>query len=260
VRETLKYLNIKDGVEIHYGGDLPARTGIGSSSAFTVGRVNAVYALQGKMVTKDQLSGDAIQIEQKMIGEVVGSQDQTLTAFGGLNHITFHASGKRTVTPVRMSSERQDVFRKHLMLFFTGFSRTASEIAEKVVARMGQNEFALEKMQLYVGDALNILTSSGDLQDFGKLLHDYWLLKRSLGPAVTNAAIDNIYEASRRAGALGGKILGAGGGGFLLLFVPPSRQEGVKRSLSSLLHVPFSFENHGSSIIVYEPVEISRAA
>ena len=253
VRETLRYMGITDGVEIHHDGDLPARTGLGSSSAFTVGLIHALYALKGTMPTKMQLAREAIYIEQELIKENVGSQDQTLAAFGGLKHIYFNGADDVQGESVVMKPGRLELMQDHLMLFFTGFSRTASQIAEEQIKATPKKEKELNEMHRMVDTAVELLNSDEDICRFGELLHESWLLKRSLSNKISTPYIDYLYEAAMGAGATGGKILGAGGGGFILFFVRPELQHKVIDGLPGLLHVPFRFENAGSQIIFYEP-------
>ena len=253
VRETLKFMGITEGLEIHHDGDLPARTGLGSSSAFTVGLLHALYAIKGVMPTKLQLARDAIHVEQDLIKENVGSQDQTLAAFGGLKHIYFNGQDEIHVEPVVMKPGRLQSLQDHLMLFFTGFSRTASQIAGEQIKATPQKEKELNEMQLMVDAAIEILNSDEDIVRFGELLHQSWQLKRSLSDKISTPYIDYLYDTARNAGAAGGKILGAGGGGFILFFVRPEIQPKFIESLPGLLHVPFRFENSGSQIIFYEP-------
>jgi D-glycero-alpha-D-manno-heptose-7-phosphate kinase len=260
VRETLRFLKMVSGVEIHHDADLPARAGIGSSSAFTVGLLNALYALQGRMTSKYELAKQAIHVEQNMIRENVGSQDQTMTAYGGLNYVRFHTNDDISVTPVTLTPRRTDEFQSHLMLFFTGLSRTASQVAGQIIQDMPKRTDEMTMMHKLVDEALSILTSRQDICDFGRLLHENWILKRSLSAVISKPEIDAVYEKARSAGALGGKLLGAGGGGFLLLFVKPEDQDNVRRALHSLLHVPFKFESSGSNIVVYEPSQLAQAA
>lgn len=253
VREVLKFLNIHEGIEIHHDGDLPARTGLGSSSSFTVGLLNALYALKGIMVTKERLAQEAICIEQEKCKENVGCQDQTLAAYGGFNCIEFGGSEHLQVRKVTLPRERLDTLQDHLMIFFTGFSRTASEIAAHQVQNIPNKTKELTEMYQMVTKATDILNSNDDLSRFGKLLHESWKLKRSLSSKVTNPHIDELYNAALQAGAQGGKLLGAGGGGFLLLFVSPDRQKKVKEQFKNLLSIPFHFENLGTQIIFYQP-------
>lgn len=255
VRETLRYMGVSDGVEVHYDGDIPARTGIGSSSSFTVGLLHALYALRGQMPSKQQLAYDAIRVEQEWIGENVGSQDQVAAAFGGFNYVTFNPNGSFEVMPIIVPTKRLEDFSKHLLLVFTGFSRNASEIAASQVRATSQRRMELLAMRQMVDEGVSILTGGGALADFGALLHEGWQLKRSLTGAVSTPAIDDIYATARRAGAHGGKLLGAGGGGFLLFFVDPERRSHVIDQLRPLTVVPFELDNTGTQIIVYKPVE-----
>jgi len=252
VRETLRFMDIKEGLEIHHDGDLPARTGLGSSSAFTVGLIHALYGLKGLMPTKMQLAKDAIHIEQEMIKESVGCQDQVLVAFGGLKRFDFNHEESIDIKPIMMPAKRYEALQDHLMLFFTGFSRIASTVASEQIKETPNRVPELTQMQLMVGDAIKILNEGNDLLDFGRLLNESWQLKRSLTNKITTPEIDDIYNTAIKSGAVGGKLLGAGGGGFILLFVSPELRSHVKESLHGLLHVPFRFEKQGSQIIFYE--------
>jgi D-glycero-alpha-D-manno-heptose-7-phosphate kinase len=256
VRETFRFMDIKEGLEIHHDGDLPARSGLGSSSSFTVGLLHALYALKGKIVTKKRLSLEAIYIEQEMIKENVGSQDQVVVAFGGLNKITFKGNHNIDVTPITIGQTRLQQFQDHLMLFFTGFSRFASDIEGDKIRQVTKKEYELKTMHEMVDNAINILNGDTDLADFGKMLHEGWKLKKCLSDKVSTSRIDNIYETAIRNGAIGGKILGAGGGGFILFFVKPDNKSRLKQALDNLLHVPFRFDTTGSQIIFYSESEI----
>jgi D-glycero-alpha-D-manno-heptose-7-phosphate kinase len=238
-----------DGVEIHCDADLPARSGLGSSSAFMVGLLHTLEALQGRRATPEWLAREAIRYEQEVLGETVGYQDQVAAAFGGFNLIQFLPGGGFKVEPMVLPRERKEELEKRLLLFFTGFSRTASEVAKSQVANMGRKEKELARMRAMVDEALEILYSGRGLAAFGELLHQGWLYKRSLSNQVTNPEVDAIYERARQAGALGGKLLGAGGGGFILFFAEPDRQTAVRQALAKLIHVPVRFENDGSRII-----------
>ena len=253
VRETLRFINIKKGVEIHHDGDLPARTGLGSSSAFTVGLIHALYGLKGIMPSKMQLAKDAIYIEQEVLKESVGCQDQVLVSFGGLKRVDFYHGNNIDIRPIMMPPERYKALQDHLMLFFTGSHRIASTVASVQIKETPNRVRELTQMQLMVGDAIKILNEGSDLLDFGRLLNESWQLKRSLTNKITTPQIDEIYEMAIKAGAVGGKLLGAGGGGFILFFVEPERRAQVKESLPNLLHVPFRFESSGSQVIFYEP-------
>jgi D-glycero-alpha-D-manno-heptose-7-phosphate kinase len=253
VRETLKFMGITEGMEIHHDGDLPARTGLGSSSAFTVGLLHAFYALKGVMPSKMQLAKDAIHIEQDILNENVGSQDQVLTAFGGLSRVSFSRKHNIEIKLITIKPQRLKLLQDHLVLLFTGFSRTASQIAEEQIRQTPNKKHELNEMYNMVDEAINILNGDNDLSDFGKMLHESWQLKRSLTDKISTPYIDSIYDTALSAGATGGKILGAGGGGFILLFVRPELQNKVRERLRGLLHVPLQFESLGSQIIFYEP-------
>jgi len=254
VRECLAFVGFDRGVEVQHNADLPARIGVGSSSTFTVCLLNALYALEGKMVTKRQLALEAIHIEQDIIKENVGSQDQTMAAFGGFNRIEFGGPQQIQVQPVTVDAQKLQSLHDHLMLFFTGFARTASTIAGEQIKKTPEKKPELEKMYGMVDEAIGIINGhKSDLNDFGKLLHESWMIKRSLTSKITNPLIDEIYERGRRAGALGGKLLGAGGGGCILLFVEPKRQDKVREALKKALYIPFEFENLGTQIIYYAP-------
>ncbi len=253
VREALKYLGITRGVEIHHDGDLPARSGMGSSSAFTVGLLHALHALEGRMVSKRQLATEGIHVEQELLGETVGSQDQVATAFGGLNHIRFLPSGEISVRPIIMSADRVSELNSSLMLFYTGIKRTASGVASTYVEDIEDRRRSMRILQDLVEEGLAVLSTGADLQYFGELLHEAWLVKRDLSGRVTNDRVDGIYADALAAGAVGGKLLGAGGGGFMLLFVPPDRREQVRQKFNRLIHVPFKFESQGSQVVLFEP-------
>jgi D-glycero-alpha-D-manno-heptose-7-phosphate kinase len=245
-------MRIDHGIEMVHTSDLPARSGIGSSSAFTVGFLNALYALTGQMVGKRKLASDAICLEQQIIAEKVGSQDQVATAFGGLNVTKFNGRENFFVQPVTISPERIKALQNHLMFFFTGLSRTASEIAAEQIQNLPSKATELQAMEQMVHEAVNVLNSTnGGIEDFGALLNESWKLKRSLSSRVSTSNIDDMYDIAVKAGALGGKLCGAGGGGFLLLFVPPRKQRMVLRALQNLLHAPFRFETLGSHITLY---------
>jgi len=246
-------MGIKNGIEVHHDGDLPARTGMGSSSAFTVGLLHALYALKGIMPTKRQLALDAIRLEQEVMKENVGSQDQAQAAFGGFNLIEFGGKEHIRVRPITIEPQRLELFQNHLMLFFTGFSRNASEIAAEQIKRTPYKKKELKIMHGFVNNAIEILNSNYELSEFGKLLHENWQIKRSLSKKISTSTIDDIYSTALRAGASGGKLLGAGGGGFMLIYAKPKAQHKIREKLKKLLHVPFRFESLGSQIIFYSP-------
>jgi D-glycero-alpha-D-manno-heptose-7-phosphate kinase len=251
VRACLEFLKIDKGVELHHDGDLPARSGLGSSSSFTVGLLNSLYALKGIMVSKLQLAKEAIYIERDVLKENVGSQDQIATSYGGLNRITFNGDDNFKIEPVILPQARMKDLESHLMLFFTGLSRTASTIAKSQIENTPNKTKELNMMHQMVDQAISILCKNESILEFGKLLNESWKLKRSLSDQISNQEIDNIYDAAMKAGAVGGKLIGAGGGGFMLLFASPEKQPAVREALKGLLEVPFSFENGGSQIIYY---------
>ena len=252
VREVLKFLDINQGIEIHHDGDLPARTGLGSSSSFTVGLLNSLYALKGIMPTKERLAREAVYIEQVMCKDNVGCQDQTLAAYGGFNYIEFGGVNHLGVRQVTVSVEKTRALENHLMLYFTGFSRTASQIAAHQIKNIPRKTRELKIMYAMVQEAVKVLNGN-DVLRFGKMLHESWMLKRRLSDRVSTPLIDELYESARRSGAIGGKLLGAGGGGFVLLFAPPDRQKRIREKLKKFLLVPFRFENLGTQIIFYQP-------
>jgi D-glycero-alpha-D-manno-heptose-7-phosphate kinase len=254
VRAVLKWANVEDGLEIHHDGDLPARSGLGSSSAFTVGLAHALYGLRGQMVSKNILARDAIHIEQDLIGENVGSQDQVSAAYGGFNRIDFHRDDSFDVTPVIVPVNRRNELRGHLMLCFTGFSRIADQIAKSQIDNFNSRETELKRMREMVDEAIAILANSRvAIDEFGKLLDLSWKYKRSLSDQVSTPEIDQIYDEAMRAGAIGGKILGAGGGGFMLLFAKPERHSAIRERLKELVHVSFNFDDSGSRVVLYQP-------
>lgn len=254
IRETLKYLDVKDGLEIHYDGDIPASSGMGSSSSFTVGFLKTLYALSGKVISKEDLFKKAIYIEQELIKENVGSQDQIWAACGGLNTIEFLQNGEIIVNPVIMKEDCLNAFENKFMLFFTGLSRYASEIAGEQIKNTLKNKDELFRMKELVDEAYKILTSGrDDFSDFGMLLNETWQLKRRLSNKITTSNIDDMYEFALKNGVIGGKLLGAGGGGFMLFYVEEENQNRVREALKNYLYVPFKFDFTGSEIIVYKP-------
>lgn len=258
VRAILGWAGCDKGLEIHHDGDLPARAGLGSSSSFTVGLIHALAALDGKYVTKEELAKNAIHIEQKIINENVGSQDQISASFGGFNRIEFNRNDAFQVSPVILAKDRLQELQAHLMLCFTGFSRIASEIAKSKIDNFKNRELELKCMGEMVDEAIKMLQkTNSSIDEFGKLLHQSWIFKRSLSEKISTPEIDAIYQEAMEAGATGGKLLGAGGGGFLLLFVKPSLQSQVRERLKHLIHVPFAFEDSGSRVVLYQPNGLS---
>jgi D-glycero-alpha-D-manno-heptose-7-phosphate kinase len=237
------------GVELHHQGDLPARSGIGSSSSFAVGMINALTSLRGDALDKQCLALKALELEQQVLKEHVGSQDQIAAAYGGLNIVQFSTDGSFEVQPVGLSSERIKELEGHLMLLYGGSSRMGGEVAASVIARMQDRSAELRQMRRLVDEAHGILVSNGSLNRFGELLDQTWQLKRSLADSVSNPEVNELYQTAREHGALGGKLLGAGARGFMLFFVPPEKQAAVRRALARFVWVPFCFDWEGSAII-----------
>ena len=255
IREVVRYLGLGRGLEIHHDADLPARCGMGSSSSFTVGLLHALYGLKGNMPSKRQLAHEAIHVEQELLKETVGSQDQVSAAYGGLNHIAFLPNGEVAVRPVVIPHERVQELNSHLMLFYTGIKRTASDVAKTYIEDLDRKKSQLRIMRDMVEESMAILGSGADLKRFGDLLHESWQLKRGLSKLATNKEVDSIYAAARAAGAYGGKLTGAGGGGFMLLFAPPDHRKAIKEALHDLIYVPFTMESSGSQIIYFDREE-----
>ncbi len=254
VRAVLSNLSITDGLEIHHDADLPARSGLGSSSSFTVGLINVLNALKGLQISKQDLAKQATYIEQEVLKETVGSQDQVLAAFGGFNRIDFHPDDSFNISPVIINKDLVEQLQSHMLLFFTGLSRFSSDIARDKVSNFTNRFQELTQIKEMVDEGMSILQSpSTPIMDLGKLMHESWKLKRSLSVKVSTPKIDEIYEAGIKAGATGGKILGAGGGGFILFFAEPKNHRKILERLKNLVHVAFNFENVGSKIVVYEP-------
>lgn len=252
VREAAKLLNIKKGIEMVHNADLPARSGLGSSSTFTVGLLHALYAMQNKMISKRELALNAINLEQNIIGEAVGSQDQTIAAFGGFNLIEFNKRRIFQVQEMLISEERLQSLEENLILCFTGFSRTAEKIAKSQIESTPFKEKELNTMVEITKMAKEIITNNKiSLDELGKLLNEQWLIKKSLTKYISNQAIDDIYDSAIKAGAIGGKLLGAGGGGFMLFYAKKKNHKNIKEILKSKLIVPFKFEKTGSQIIYF---------
>lgn len=255
VREVIRFLKINGGLEVHHDGDLPARSGMGSSSSFVVAFLHAIYALKGKMVSRKQLAKESTYLEQNIMNETVGNQDQVAAAYGGLNHIVFPTKGETEVRPVTISPERASELNDNLCLFFTGVKRYSSDVAKTYVNKLEGKEKQLRLMTDMVNQGLAILNGNGPIEQFGNLLHEAWQVKRSLSRSISNPEIDKIYQTARNAGALGGKITGAGAGGFILLFVPPTKVNAVRNALKGLIYVPFKFESSGSQVLFYDPLD-----
>lgn len=252
VRNAMKMLDMKE-LHIAYDADLPARTGLGTSSTFAVGLLNAFYCLKGKYASKKQLAKDAIYLERTLCNEAGGWQDQIAASFGGLNRIDFDENGFR-VNPIIISKERKTKLNDNLMLFFTGYTRFSADIQKSTTATLEEKKKQLDQMLALVDEAQDILENKDrDIDDFGRLLDKTWKLKRDSGKEITTDSIDDFYNRGIKAGALGGKLLGAGGGGFLLFYVQKEFQEQVRNALSDLMQVPFKFEDNGTRVIYYSP-------
>ena len=251
IREAMKWMDMHD-MRITYEADLPARTGLGTSSSFAVGMLSAFYALKGKYASKQKLAEDAIYLERVLCKESGGIQDQIAASFGGFNRINFDSNGFH-VLPLVISPERKKMLNDNLMLFFTGFSRFSSDVQIAHEQVLGDKTKELLEMLSLVDDAEAILTSKTDLDDFGRLLDHTWRLKRGMTAKVSTNSIDALYDDAIKAGAIGGKLLGAGGGGFLLFYVAQDKQQSVRTALSNLMEVPFEFENGGTCVSYYAP-------
>lgn len=250
VRNTMKYLDMRD-MYVGYDADLPARSGLGSSSSFVVGMLNAFYSVKGKYVDKKRVADEAIYIERVLCAESGGIQDQIAASFGGLNRINFTADDYY-VTPIVMDNTRKKQLNNNILLFFSGFTRFSSDIAEEQKKGIKEKNKELSEMLQLVDEAEKVLVNRhSDINEFGKLLDYTWKLKRGLTGQISTNSIDEIYERAKKAGAIGGKLLGAGGGGFMIFYVPEEYHKSVKYALSDLLYVPFQFEEEGSRIMYY---------
>lgn len=249
IRNAMKYMDMHE-LRMDYEADLPARSGLGTSSSFAVGMLNAFYALKGKYADKRKLAEDAIYVERVLCEESGGIQDQIAAAYGGLNRIDFDANGFK-VNPIIISKERKRMLNENLVLFFTDFSRVSSDIAVFQDKATKHKTKELKEMLALVDEAQEILTSKTDIDEFGRLLDYTWRLKRGITAQISNDSIDVLYHKALEAGAVGGKLLGAGGGGFMLFYVEKEKQKAVKEALSDLLYVPFAFENEGTRIMYY---------
>lgn len=259
VREALLYHEVKRGIEIIHQSDLPARSGLASSSSFCAGLLKAIYTLKGEMITKYGLARETIRLEREILKEQGGIQDQIAVVYGGLNYIHINYNGSFSVEPIIISEERKELLNSHLLLFFTGLSRNSFEIAQKQVENITVKEKQLARMQQMVFEACEILNSDNDIKLFGELLDETWQLKRSLATDISNNFIDNIYTVAKENGAIGGKILGAGGGGFILLFADPEKHKNIKQVLHKLIYVPFKFDEQGCQTLFYAPKEYDKA-
>jgi D-glycero-alpha-D-manno-heptose-7-phosphate kinase len=255
-----QYLKITEGLEIHYYGDLPARSGLGSSSAFTVGLLHALYTLIGKTPSKEELARQAIFVEQELLRENVGVQDQIQTAFGGLNRIDIAPDGSFSVRPLQLPESTLQNLESHLLVFYTGVARNASEIAGAQIEAIPHHKSDLHEMRRLVDEATDILTQSGDIPTIGKLLHEAWQIKRRLSDMIAPRFVNDIYDRARAGGAIGGKLMGAGGGGFMMFIVRPEHHISVLNALNELLLVPVKLDWGGSQLIFKDVPQYSRTA
>jgi len=248
-RECLRKFNVAKDIEINCAAEVPAYTGLGSSATFIVGLINSLHAFKGNKIGKLDLVREAIHFERETLKEPVGYQDQVFAAFGGLNLIKFSKNREISVNPIKMSEEKIRQFEDHLMIFFTGIKRKSSEVIHSQLQKIGENEENLKNMRKMVDEGYNILTNSKNLNNFGRLLDKSWNIKKNLDQKITNEKIDKIYEDGLSAGAIGGKLLGAGAGGFILFVVPPERRQSVREKLRHLVEIPIKIESNGSTIL-----------
>jgi len=257
-RECLRHAGLTSQIELNYFSDLPARTGLGTSSSFVVGLLNSLYAYRGERVSPRRLAREAVYVEREMIKENVGFQDQYAAAVGGFNYMEFMGADEVRVEKVICSPDLLQELGRNLLLFYTGIQRYSSKIQARHISSIKDNQAVLGRMKAMAVEGRDILSGKSSLSRFGTLLDRAWQEKKSLGTGVSSGQIDDLYRAAVSAGARGGKLLGAGGGGFLLFYVDPPRQEAVRRALSPLLEVPFQFENYGSQIIFYDPEKLGH--
>ncbi len=252
IREAMKMLDMHE-IRLTYEADLPARSGLGTSSSFAVGMINAFYALKGKYADKKKLADAAIYLERELCKEAGGWQDQIAASYGGFNRINFNSDGYE-VLPLIINPERKRQLNNNLMMFFTGFTRFSSDIQKANASNKADKVNQLKEMLALVDEAEKVLVDKqSDLDEFGRLLDHTWRIKRKTGNTVSTNSIDELYDKGLKAGALGGKLLGAGGGGFLVFYVEPDKQEKVKKAMEDLLYIPFEFEDGGTRVIHYSP-------
>ena len=255
IREAMKMLDMHE-IRLTYEADLPARSGLGTSSSFAVGMINAFYALKGKYADKKKLADAAIYLERELCKEAGGWQDQIAASYGGFNRINFNSDGYE-VLPLIINPERKRQLNNNLMMFFTGFTRFSSDVQKANASNKADKVNQLKEMLALVDEAEKVLVDKqSDLDEFGRLLDHTWRIKRKTGNTVSTNSIDELYDKGLKAGALGGKLLGAGGGGFLVFYVEPDKQEKVKKAMEDLLYIPFEFEDGGTRVIHYSPETI----
>lgn len=253
-RECMRFLKIDGGIEISIVSDLPARTGLGSSCAFTVGLLHALHAHKGELISREKLAAESVYVERELLKERVGLQDQYTCACGGFLNLDYSGDNNVSITPTVITADRRRTLQERLLIFYTGQQRSAQEVLTQQMNRTTDGVLTpfLQQLHKLVGEATGVLTDGRPLAEFGELLHHGWELKRHFSDAVSNSLIDSAYARARAAGAIGGKLLGAGGGGFLLLYAEPNRQPAVRKALADLREVPFHFEREGSRILFYQ--------
>jgi len=249
IRECLRCFGIKKNIEINVASEIPAYTGLGSSSSFVVGLLNSLHAFKGEHINKMELTKESIYVEQELLKEPVGCQDQTLAAFGNFNLIKFYDNNKIQVKPVSLSSKNLEEFENHLLLFFTGIKRKANNFSKSQITKINDNKENLKQMRMLVDSGYKSLTKNSDFEQFGKILNESWELKKNLDKKISNDIIDQIYNKGKKAGAIGGKLLGAGGGGFILFFVEPQKKKLVRKKLNNLIEIPIKLEKQGSTVL-----------
>lgn len=256
VRECIRHVGIKDGLEIQHNADVPACSGLGSSSTFTVGLLNSLNGLLGRISGKESLATAAIHVEQNLIKENVGSQDQIAAAFGGMNRIDFRTDGTFAVNAMTLDSRFMDEMQRSFLMVFTGFQRMASDIAEEQIRNTPQKQKEILAIREIAEEATALLSRSNkSVRELGELLNQQWKIKRTLTTKISNSRIDDIYRTGMGAGASGGKLLGAGGGGFMLFIAEPETHADILEALGGLVHVPFKIDNAGSQVIYYTPAQ-----
>lgn len=251
VRELLTELKFNGGVDINVMADIPAGTGMGSSSAFTVSMLHAMHAFRSELVSKEYLAQEASRLEIDVLKEPIGKQDQYAAAFGGVNLFKFQPNEKVSIEPLPLSAARRDELVGNLMLFYLGGNRSASQILKTQKDNTQTNRAMLDKMRDQAMEVAQVLTGARPLDDLGAILHEGWIMKKSLASGITNPAVDNAMDVAVKAGAIGGKLLGAGGTGFLLFYVPKAKQEAVRHALQHLAEVHFQVDEMGSSLLYY---------
>jgi D-glycero-alpha-D-manno-heptose-7-phosphate kinase len=253
IRGCLEFIKMEDGLEIHHDGDLPARSGVGSSSAFTVGMLLALHSLRNEMLTKRELADEAIKVEQDVLGENVGIQDQILTAYGGMKVVKIHTDGSYDVDPLILPADYQHEMDRHVLLGFSGQSRIASELAGAQIKNIRSKKTRMDEIHSIAEDALVLFRKRASFEKIGKLLHQSWLVKKKLADGITNKELSDVYDTAKKAGAYGGKLLGAGGGGFFMFFAPPEKHLRIQDALRHMkVWVPCKFQKSGAQVVFHQ--------